>query len=82
RRLIQQRRILPRSIQSVQTEYGEIRVKVAWTEESGKKTIINVQPEYEDCASIAQQHNLPWREVHQLALNTWSREQGSDRFLK
>jgi len=75
RRLIQQRRILPRTIQSVQTEYGEIRVKVAWTEESGKKTIINVQPEYEDCASIAQQHNLPWREVHQLALNTWSKEQ-------
>ncbi|NEQ64143.1 MAG: nickel pincer cofactor biosynthesis protein LarC [Symploca sp. SIO2D2] len=75
RRLIQQRRILPRSIQSVQTEYGEIRVKVAWTEESGKKTIINVQPEYEDCASIAQQHNLPWREVHQLALKIWSKEQ-------
>ncbi len=71
RRLTQQRRILPRAIQQVQTDYGEIRVKVAWSEEAGEKIISNVQPEYEDCASIARQHHLSWREVHQLALDTW-----------
>ena len=74
RRLTQQRRILPRAIQQVQTEYGEIRVKVAWSEEAGEKRVTNVQPEYEDCASIAQQHHLSWREVHQLALDSWHRQ--------
>ncbi|NET55166.1 MAG: nickel pincer cofactor biosynthesis protein LarC [Symploca sp. SIO2E6] len=77
RRLIQQRRILPRAIQQVQTEYGEIRVKVAWSEEAGEKRSTNVQPEYEDCASIARQHHLSWRAVHQLVLDTWRRQQGS-----
>jgi uncharacterized protein (TIGR00299 family) protein len=74
RRLTQQRRILPRTIEQVQTEYGEIGVKVAWSQEAGDKTITNVQPEYEDCASIARQHHLPWREVHQLALDSWYRQ--------
>ncbi|NER52784.1 MAG: nickel pincer cofactor biosynthesis protein LarC [Symploca sp. SIO1A3] len=74
RRLTQQRSILPRAIQQVQTDYGEIRVKVAWSEEAGEKIISNVQPEYEDCASIARQHYLSWREVHQLALDTWYRQ--------
>ena len=74
RRLTQQRRILPRAIEQVQTDYGEIRVKIAWSEEMGEKTITNVQPEYEDCAAIARQHNLSWREVHHLALDTWYRQ--------
>jgi hypothetical protein len=80
RRLTQQRMILPREIQRVQTEYGEIRVKVAWREgASGKvrsthKIITNVQPEYEDCAKLARANNRPWREVYQLALQTWYRQ--------
>ncbi len=100
RRLTQQRAILQREIQRVQTKYGEIRVKVAWSEGtslplrdnamhleqpdaqqhsaegSTHKTIINVQPEYEDCAELAKANNLSWREVHQLALQTWYRQHG------
>ncbi|MEW6493861.1 MAG: nickel pincer cofactor biosynthesis protein LarC [Cyanobacteriota bacterium] len=76
RRLTQQRAILPREIQRVQTEYGEIRVKVAWSNNSPQKTIINVQPEYEDCAHIARLNRCSWREVHQLALQTWYRQHG------
>ncbi|MBD0304692.1 MAG: DUF111 family protein, partial [Tolypothrix sp. T3-bin4] len=71
----QQRVILPREIQRVQTEYGEIRVKVAWNG-SPDKTITNVQPEYEDCAELARANNRSWREVHQLALQTWYRQHG------
>lgn len=67
RRSLQQRSILRREIQPVQTPYGAVRVKVAWT----GNDISNVQPEYEDCAQLARTHNLPWRQVHQLALQCW-----------
>jgi hypothetical protein len=76
RRLTQQRAILPREIQRVQTEYGEIRVKVAWSNNSPQRTITNVQPEYEDCAKLARLNHCSWREVHQLALQTWYRQHG------
>ena len=67
RRSTQQRTILHREIQTVQTEYGEVKIKVA---KSGQ-TIVNVQPEYEDCAEIARLKNISWREVHRLALQSW-----------
>jgi len=67
RRSTQERTILHREIQKVQTEYGEVQIKVA---KSGQ-TIANVQPEYEDCASIARVKNISWREVHRLALQSW-----------
>ena len=67
RRSTQERTILHREIQKVQTEYGEVQIKVA---KSGQK-ITNVQPEYEDCAEIARVRNISWREVHRLALQSW-----------
>ena len=67
RRSTQQRTILHREIETVQTEYGEVQIKVA---KSGQ-TIANVQPEYEDCAEIARVKNISWREVHRLALQSW-----------
>ncbi|HAJ59788.1 MAG TPA: nickel pincer cofactor biosynthesis protein LarC [Cyanobacteria bacterium UBA8543] len=103
RRLTQQRAILQREIQQVQTKYGEIRIKVAWSEGtsipldnkgmhleqpdaqqhsaegSTHKTIINVQPEYEDCAELAKANKLSWREVHQLALQTWYYQHGQQQ---
>lgn len=68
----QQRAILAREIQSVETKYGAVRVKVAWQGQATNRQITNIQPEYEDCAKLARQHNLPWREVHQLALQSWN----------
>ena len=67
RRSTQERTILHREMQKVQTEYGEVQIKVA---KSGQ-TIVNVQPEYEDCAEIARVKNISWREVHRLALQSW-----------
>ncbi|MFN6501824.1 MAG: nickel pincer cofactor biosynthesis protein LarC [Nostoc sp. DedQUE01] len=71
RRSNQQRAILEREIQQVETEYGKVRVKVAWKGRSSEKVIANVQPEYEDCAELARKHNIPWREIHRLALQCW-----------
>jgi pyridinium-3,5-bisthiocarboxylic acid mononucleotide nickel chelatase len=70
RRSQQQRTALDRAFESVQTSYGAVQVKVA---RSGGH-IINVQPEYEDCAAIARSQKLPWRQVHQLALAAWSED--------
>lgn len=79
RRFTQQRRILLREMHWVKTQYGDVRVKVAWSSSLAdpiytmppRHAIANVQPEYEDCAELARANNLPWREVHQLALQTW-----------
>ncbi len=67
----QVRSILPRAIESVVTKYGTVKVKVARNNLVGDDSIVNVQPEYDDCAAIAQAHQIPWREVHQLALTAW-----------
>lgn len=64
----QQRSILQRQIKPVETKYGTVQVKVAswgWGED---QQIINVQPEYEDCATLARQHQVPWREVAEQAI--------------
>ncbi|MEA5566191.1 nickel pincer cofactor biosynthesis protein LarC [Anabaena sp. UHCC 0399] len=71
RRTTQQRAILEREIQQVETKYGTVRIKVAWQGQSTDKRIANIQPEYEDCAELARKYNLPWREVHQLVLHSW-----------
>lgn len=67
----QQRSVLDRTFQPVETGYGQVKVKVA----SRNGAIVNVQPEYEDCAAIARQHRLAWREVHRLALQNWYGQQ-------
>jgi pyridinium-3,5-bisthiocarboxylic acid mononucleotide nickel chelatase len=67
RRWQQQRSILDREMQTIETAYGPVQVKVA----RQGTTIINVQPEFEDCAQLARQHQLPWSEMHQLALCAW-----------
>ncbi|MEH1890733.1 MAG: nickel pincer cofactor biosynthesis protein LarC [Nostoc sp.] len=71
RRTTQQRAILQREIQQVEIEYGKVRVKIAWKGELPEKVIVNVQPEYEDCAELARKHNIPWREIQRLALQHW-----------
>ncbi|WP_310487940.1 nickel pincer cofactor biosynthesis protein LarC [Chamaesiphon sp. VAR_69_metabat_338] len=71
RRDRQTRSILPREIQSVATKYGTVRVKIARNNLVDDDSIVNIQPEYDDCAAIAQEYQIAWREVHQLALMAW-----------
>ena len=74
RRTTQERSILQREIQKVETIYGTIPVKVAWTGTAAAKVITNIQPEYEDCAILARENNVSWREIHRLALQSWHLE--------
>jgi pyridinium-3,5-bisthiocarboxylic acid mononucleotide nickel chelatase len=69
RRLSQLRTALSREIQTTQTAYGAVRIKVARSHPAAE--ISNIQPEYEDCAKLARQHKIPWREIHRLALQSW-----------
>lgn len=68
RRQTQTRSILDRRFEKVMTEHGEINLKIGYR---GDK-IYNVQPEYEDCAAIAQQTGKPWQAIAQLALEKYS----------
>jgi uncharacterized protein (TIGR00299 family) protein len=68
----QQRTILQRQIDSVETPFGTVRVKVARAQ--ADQPVLNVQPEYEDCAALARQHQQPWQEIHRTALQTWHTE--------
>ncbi len=69
----QQRSVLYREIQSVNTPYGEVRLKIAY-QAPDKTKILTVQPEYEDCAALASKHHQPWRVIHQLALQSWQNQ--------
>ncbi|HWP42580.1 MAG TPA: nickel pincer cofactor biosynthesis protein LarC [Blastocatellia bacterium] len=53
------RRVLDRAVETVETEYGSVRVKVA---REGGHTV-HFQPEYEDCARIACERQVPLIEV-------------------
>ncbi len=70
RRTQQSRSVLAREMMTVATDYGEIPVKVARAQAGGE--VLNVQPEYEDCAIAARSHNIPWQQVHQAALSSFS----------
>nr|WP_263970384.1 LarC family nickel insertion protein [Pseudanabaena sp. PCC 6802] len=52
---LQERAILPRAVREVETTYGKARVKIA---QRGDRTY-TVQPEYDDCARLARQHQVP-----------------------
>ncbi|NJM73580.1 MAG: nickel pincer cofactor biosynthesis protein LarC [Scytonema sp. RU_4_4] len=80
RRSTQERAILQREIQHVETEYGAVRVKVAWTGSANEKAIANVQPEYEDCAELARKNNIPWREIQRLGLQNWHMQKIKSHF--
>ncbi len=63
----QQRTILDREIQQIQIKYGSVGIKVARM----GSAIVNVLPEYEDCAKLAREHGVAWREIQRLALESW-----------
>jgi len=72
RRTDQTRLRLHRKLVPLQLPWGTVRMKVAFWPDSDRP--LKAHPEYEDCAAIAQQHQLPWREVHQLALAQWQQQ--------
>ncbi|MEO0884830.1 MAG: nickel insertion protein, partial [Cyanobacteria bacterium J06648_10] len=71
RRSVQTRNALSREMVMVTTPYGEVAIKVAKAKEGDR--ILNVHPEYEDCAEVARSHNIPWQQAHQAALSAASK---------
>ncbi len=68
----QSRSILQREIKSVTTKYGVVKVKIASWGEGNAIKVLNVQPEYEDCAILARKHNLPWQQIQQATLDAYA----------
>jgi hypothetical protein len=60
----ERRSCLDRAYIPVNTPYGEIRIKVG----SRSGEIFNAAPEFEDCRTAAAAHNVPVKQVQQLAI--------------
>jgi uncharacterized protein (DUF111 family) len=58
---------LERSVESVATAFGPIRVKVA--RRDGR--VLNVSPEFDDCRRAAAEHGVPVKDVQAAAVAAW-----------
>jgi uncharacterized protein (TIGR00299 family) protein len=56
-----------RSLETVVTPWGEVRVKV---KRLGGE-VLGAAPEYEDCARLARDAGVPWRDVYAAAERAW-----------
>ena len=68
RRREESRQTLARRWESVRTEWGEVRIKIA----SMNGTVTNYAPEYEDCRRIAAEHHVPLKTVMQEAARAYA----------
>jgi uncharacterized protein (DUF111 family) len=59
RRREEVRQTLARRWENVQTQWGEVRIKIA----SMNGAVTNFAPEYEDCRRIAAEHHVPLKQV-------------------
>lgn len=59
----EKRRILERSFTSVTTPWGEIKIKLGFSNGTRQKPI-QVAPEYEDCCRAAEEHGIPFKDVY------------------
>ncbi len=66
------RECLTREWRSVETPFGAVRIKIARRGE----TVANAQPEFDDCAKLAQALGVPIKDVHAAALKAWLEQRG------
>ena len=64
----EQRDILRREFVTVETEYGQIRVKVSRARDG---RMMNVSPEFEDCRAAAEKHQVGLRDAQMAALKAY-----------
>ena len=72
RRRQEQRQALIRKFVSVQTPWGQVRMKLA----SMNGTVTNYAPEYEDCRKIAAENQVPLKTVMQEAVQGYLKSRG------
>jgi uncharacterized protein (TIGR00299 family) protein len=63
------RQTLARRWESVRTQWGDVRIKIA----SMNGTVTNYAPEYEDCRKIAAEHRVPLKTVMSGAVDAYLR---------
>ncbi len=63
----ERRYVLPRRHESVETAWGEVRMKIA----ALNGTVSQYAPEYEDCRRIATEHHVPLKTVMQEAIRLY-----------
>lgn len=68
RRREESRLVLARRWESVRTQWGEVRIKIA----SMNGTVTNYAPEYEDCRRLASEHHVPLKTVMQEAARAFT----------
>jgi uncharacterized protein (TIGR00299 family) protein len=61
------RECLERRTVTVATSVGDVRIKVA----ARNGHILNAAPEFEDCVRLAEEHNLPAKNIQALAIKAW-----------
>jgi len=71
RRREERRHTLARRWESVQTNWGPVRIKIA----ALNGTIANYSPEYEDCRQLAEANRVPLKAVLQEALQQYLRSE-------
>ncbi len=62
----QQRQTLYRTWQSVTTTYGPVQIKAGLATPNGP--VLNLQPEYENCAQLARAHGIGWKKIQWAAI--------------
>jgi uncharacterized protein (TIGR00299 family) protein len=64
----------PRRMRTVQTQYGQVELKIA----DGDGLPDQVAPEYESCRQAAEQHRIPIRRVYNAALAAYFKDESGD----
>jgi uncharacterized protein (TIGR00299 family) protein len=64
----------PRRMLTVQTQYGQIELKIA----DGDGLPDHVAPEYESCRQAAEHHRIPLRRVYNAALAAYFKDESGD----
>jgi uncharacterized protein (TIGR00299 family) protein len=75
RRREEMRQTLARRWENVQTQWGEVRIKIA----SMNGTVTNYAPEYEDCRRIAAEHHVPLKTVMGGAVEAYLHSEGKEK---
>jgi uncharacterized protein (TIGR00299 family) protein len=68
----ERRSCLDRSYVTVETPYGEIRIKIG----TRNGEVFNAAPEFEDCRNAAATHNVPVKQVQQVAIAAYQANLG------
>jgi len=64
----EQRQILTRRWETVDTSWGPVRIKIA----NMNGSVTNYAPEYEDCRALAETHHVPLKQVIQEAVQAYA----------